>query len=124
MAKEEHRTVKRKMSRKGMYFTVDAIIGVSIIFVSLMLITSFHIVEKENKESSIISSDVVRVFTMTKVGEVDNAYVLQLIANGTIKKPESTIFEQLGDFWASGQCREPLRGSSPAAVRHDGSDRR
>ncbi len=92
-----------KMGKRAIYFTVDAMIAVSILFITLLLITSLKVVEKGNVEASIASSDVVRVFTMAKVGEVQNAYVQQLIIDGTIKKSNNTIFEQLGEFWSLGQ---------------------
>jgi len=89
--------------KKAVYFTVDALVAASIIFLSLVLVTSFHLSESDNDDSAIVANDIVRVFSIAKVGEVQSAYVQQLIANGTITKANNTLFEQFGEFWAAGK---------------------
>src|SRR3989338_8681844 len=89
--------------KRGMYFTVDAMIAVSIIFITLMLITSTHVSKKENTSSASAASDIVHIFTQAKVSELDNPYVQLLINDGTIKNSNNSVFDQLGEFWALGQ---------------------
>ncbi|HLD87504.1 MAG TPA: hypothetical protein VJB12_05590, partial [Candidatus Nanoarchaeia archaeon] len=86
--------------KKGVYFTVDAMIAVSIIFITLLLITSTHVSKKENTSSASAASDIVHIFTQAKVSELDNPYVQLLINDGTIKNSNNTVFDQLGEFWA------------------------
>lgn len=89
--------------KKGIYFTVDAMIAVTVIFASLVLITKFTIHEKEGNGLSVIAGDIAKVFSTTKVRELKNAYAGKLIANGTIQNANNTIFEQLGEFSIAGQ---------------------
>src|SRR3990167_2294352 len=60
--------------KKAVYFTVDALVAASIIFLSLVLVTSFHLSESDNDDSAIVANDIVRVFSIAKVGEKKAVY--------------------------------------------------
>lgn len=89
--------------KKGLFFTVDAIIAVSILLGSLILITTFYISEQPRVSLNYIATDMVSVLAELEVNEVDNDYIDELIANGNITKLDNTLLEQIGELWAEGK---------------------
>ena len=91
------------LNKRGMYFTVDSIIAVSIIFLTLYLVTSSYQEERQENPTYQKASDLVKVLSSTEVSELNNTYVKALIANGTITRVNNTLLEQMGEFWANNQ---------------------
>lgn len=94
--------ISQKMKKKAVYFTIDAIIGVTIILFSLALISTFSVTQREEANVQFLSSDLVKVFTHLKVNDLNNNFTKTLIANGSITRLNNSVFEQLGEFWAEG----------------------
>lgn len=86
--------------RKGVFFTIDALLASGIIIVAVLLVSNFYSEEQQTVNINYASQDLVRVFSTMTVGEANNGYVRALIANGDITNANNTILEQIGDFWA------------------------
>lgn len=86
--------------KKGIFFTIDAILGTSILILTIVLASSYYISETKTGASDYLSSDLVRTFSSLKVGEIDNEYVQTLIGNNNITKLNNTLLEQIGEFWS------------------------
>jgi hypothetical protein len=89
--------------KKGIFFTVDAILAASVLLVLILLVSKYYISEPDKTQASFFSQDLVKVFTNMKVIDLDNDYVKGLIANGVITKTNNTILEQIGEFWAENE---------------------
>lgn len=89
--------------KKGIFFTIDALIAASIIVLGLILASSFYISEKKSISINYLSSDIIRVISSMKISEVNNSYVNQLIAEGEITERELniSIAELIGEMWAT-----------------------
>jgi len=85
--------------KKGFLFTVDSIIGASIIITGILLINSFYIVEPSYTSLDYTSHDLINALSTLTIGEVNNSYVTELISNGKISNTDNTILEQIGEFW-------------------------
>ncbi|MEA3513879.1 MAG: VWA domain-containing protein, partial [Nanoarchaeota archaeon] len=92
-----------KKSKRGVFFTIDAMIAASIIVLGLILASSFYISEKKPTSISYLASDMTQVMSSLRISEVNNSYVNQLIADGVIeeKSLNNSIAEILGEMWAT-----------------------
>ena len=86
--------------KKAFFFTIDSLLASGIVIAAVLLVSSFYIAEQEKSNVNYASSDIVKVFSSMKVGEINNDYVKSLIASGEISNTNNTILEQIGDFWA------------------------
>ncbi len=86
--------------KKGIFFTIDSLLASGIIIVAILLVSNFYFSEHQKVNVNYASQDLVRVFSIMKVKEVDNDYVKSLIASGKITNIDNTILEQIGQFWA------------------------
>ncbi|MBI2651935.1 VWA domain-containing protein [Candidatus Woesearchaeota archaeon] len=87
--------------KKAIFFTIDALLASGIIIIAVLLVANYYSVEQQKVNVNYASQDLVRVFSTMTVGEVNNEYVKGLIASGEITNANSTILEQIGDFWAN-----------------------
>lgn len=88
--------------KRGVFFTIDAILAAGIFVAVILLVSSSHVSEPDKAQASFTSQDIIKVFTNLKVEEIDNGYIQNLIDTGVITKVDNTILEQIGEFWADG----------------------
>jgi len=93
------------MSRKGYFFTTDAIIAAGILIGIALATTMFYVEETPGSDVHFLASDLINVLSTLTVGEVTNSYVTELIAKGNITDMDATLLEQIGQFWAEGKDR-------------------
>mgnify|MGYP001595541651 CR=1 FL=1 len=87
--------------KKGVFFTIDALLASGIIIISIVLISKFYYSEQQTTNVNYASKDIVNVFSAMTVNGVNNEYVKNLIASGLITDTSNTLIEQIGDFWAN-----------------------
>ncbi|MCK5629165.1 MAG: hypothetical protein KAI26_00990, partial [Nanoarchaeota archaeon] len=99
-----------KRSKRGVFFTIDAMIAASIIVLGLILASSFYISEKKPTSISYLASDLTQVMSSLRISEVNNTYVNQLIADGVIEEKSfnNSIAEILGEMWATNRSEIAL----------------
>lgn len=85
--------------KKGFFFTIDSMIGASIIIIGLLLVNSFYIVEPSYTSLGYSSHDLINALSTLKINEVNNSYVDELISSGEITNTDNSILEQIGEFW-------------------------
>lgn len=86
--------------KKGVFFTIDALLASGIIIIAIVLISNFYYSGQQATNVNYASKDIVNVFSAMTVNGVDNEYVKSLIASGLITNTNNTLIEQIGDFWA------------------------
>src|SRR3989338_2391910 len=88
--------------RKAIFFTVDAMMALTIMVLGIALIADRNISEREIGSQLSLSTDIVAVLGELKVSEVNNTYVQELIANGSIEGAalNNSLLEQAAQFWA------------------------
>lgn len=89
--------------KKGVFFTIDSIIGAGIILAVIIFTSSIYAKETPSFHLNYLSQDLIRTLSILTVKEVDNEYLNSLIVDGTIKNTNNTILEQIGEFWAADQ---------------------
>ncbi|MBI4452528.1 hypothetical protein HY637_03800 [Candidatus Woesearchaeota archaeon] len=88
------------MKKRGIFFTIDALLASGIIILSIILISNFYVYEQQKVNVNYAAQDMVRVFSSLTVGEVNNEYVKNLTLSGIISNTNNTLIEQIGEFWA------------------------
>lgn len=86
--------------KRGIFFTIDAILAAGIFLVLILLISNVYVSDTPTQQVRFYSQDTLRLFTELKINEVDSDYVRDLIGSGTITELNNTVLEQVGDFWA------------------------
>src|SRR3989338_3108167 len=89
--------------KKGIFFTMDAILAAGIIILTILLASKYYIQEDQSSTGYFLSSDAVRIFSDIRVSELESAYAAQLIQSGDIEDANSTVLEQIGRFWSDGK---------------------
>jgi len=87
--------------KKGVFFTIDALLASGIIILTIVLISKFYYSEQQTTNINYASKDMVNVFSSMTVDGVNNEYVKSLISSGLITDTNNTLIEQIGDFWAN-----------------------
>ena len=86
--------------KKGIIFSTDALIALIIIFLTVLVV---YPMMKYSKHQVNIESDVIKVYSTLKIGEIDNFYVKTLISQKEIKDLNKSILEQIGEFYVTNE---------------------
>lgn len=90
---------KLSTSKRALFFTVDALIAALILISGLLLITASYVSEQPTSLINHLSQDLMNVLGEIKIYELNNSYVDELIANGSITDINNTALMQVGSFW-------------------------
>jgi len=89
--------------KKGMFFTIDSIIGAGVIFTVIILASSLYVSEQPSFNLNYLSQDIIKTLSTLTVIEIGNVYINERINSGDITKLDNTILEQIVQFWADDQ---------------------
>jgi hypothetical protein len=96
--KSERRLKKIPSSRRAQFFTIDALIALTIIIITIITISP---ILKQTKQESTLASDILQTLDSITIAEFDNAYARQLISEGKITNPSKSLLEQIGEFYVT-----------------------
>ncbi len=88
--------MKKRINKRAVFFSTDALIAMIIIFLSVLII---YPVIKYSHQDNYLQQDIISSFSALKIGEINNSYVKQLIADGLISDLNNTVLEQIGEFY-------------------------
>ncbi len=92
--------ITKTISRRALFFTIDALIAALIMIAGLLLITSSYTSEQPRTTINHLSHDFMNVLGELQVHEMNNTFIQALVDNGSITNLNNTILVQLGEFWA------------------------
>ena len=98
------------MRKKAVFFSADALIALIVIFTVVLAV---YPLAKNKREYSDASSDILKVLSSLKMGEIDNSYARDLISQGKIGDLNKSVLEQIGDFYVND---EPEAGTLAQSV--------
>lgn len=89
--------------KKGVFFTIDAVICASIIIMGIIMASSFYIYEIPKSSADYLPQDLLSVLSELKIYEIkdNNTYIMSLIGSGDISDLNSSIVEQIGELWSA-----------------------
>ncbi|MCX6710328.1 MAG: hypothetical protein NTV63_05265 [Candidatus Woesearchaeota archaeon] len=95
---------KRFMDKKGVFFTIDALLASTIILSGIILVSIIYSSSVPTQNLEYISNDMIVSLSSVKASELNSSYLKSLIALGQIKNSNlnSSALELIGDFWAEG----------------------
>ncbi len=90
----------KKSLKRGVFFTIDALIAALIMIAGLLLITSSYVSEQPRTVINHLSQDMLNILGELEVHEANNTFIQELVDNGSITDTNSSLLTQLGEFWA------------------------
>ena len=100
------------IKKRGIFFTIDAVLAASIIVISIIAASSYYVREVKTETIDYLAHDTIRVLTNLKVSEIDNTYTTELITAGNITRLNNTILEQIGEFWSEDEMVQASKFAS------------
>jgi hypothetical protein len=85
--------------KKGYYFVIDALVGSTIIFVSLMILLNNVSKGTKVQYNYELSEEYSTFILTTQIQDISNPYINQLIIDGQIQDQKLTILEQVTLFY-------------------------
>jgi hypothetical protein len=97
------------MSKRGIFFSIDALIALSIIFIVVLI--AYPLVSNVAHESK-IHTDLLVTLSTIKISELNNSYAQSLLSEGSVKNPNLTVLEQIGEFYVTNVTKARLLADS------------
>ncbi len=92
-----------KKEKRGVFFSIDVLIALGILLLAVLII---YPVVKSRHQESFIQQDVLDVLSSLKTGEINNAYVQELIEDEIITDLNKSLLDQIGEFYVTDKDRE------------------
>jgi hypothetical protein len=90
------------VKKKGYFFIIDAIIGLFVILIGVVMIYSVYMYEPSEEQTTLFSFDMMSFLSSNKVSDLNDAYAGSggiLSKNGNITDVDNTLLEQIGEFY-------------------------
>lgn len=91
------------MKKRGFFFSTDALLALFLVAAGIYLVSTLYINDPPDEHISVVSEDVISIISTTKVKDLNNSYLQELVDNGTITDNSSTVVEQIGILWTKGK---------------------
>jgi hypothetical protein len=95
--------------KKGVFFSIDALIALSIIVVALLI--AYPLVSNVKPKTE-LHYDLLSTLSTIKISELDNSYAKSLMEDGSIKDPSKSVLEQIGEFYVTNKTKAELLAES------------
>jgi hypothetical protein len=99
-------------SKKGIFFTIDAILGAGIVFAAVYFASTFYVEEQPTFHVDYKSQDLLDALASANVVEIKNPYVDSLISSGDITNLDNSIIQQIVEFWVEGDISKANKTAS------------
>ena len=78
---------------------MDSIIALFILVIGVTVVFAFRTAEPPTQQLELYSLDMMNYLSKTKIKEVNNAVVFEMLSDDRITNKENTLFEQLAEFY-------------------------
>ena len=92
------------IKKRGFFFVLDAVLGMFILTIGVVLITSSYIKAPQPVQVGLLSDDLLNFLSNTKIKDLNNPYAGiggELWKQGTIKDEDNSLLQQIGEFYAT-----------------------
>ncbi len=91
------------LKKRGYFFVLDSMLGLSIIIIGVFLIMSSYTKLPQPAQVGLIADDLLNFLSKTKIRDLNNAYAGiggELWDQGEITKSDNSLLQQIGEFYA------------------------
>ncbi|MBI2659225.1 hypothetical protein HYX05_03970 [Candidatus Woesearchaeota archaeon] len=95
--------LKNFLGKRGFFFILDAVLGLTVLVIGIFLITSSYVNAPQPQQVSLLSDDLMDFLSNKKIRELNNPYAGiggQLWAQGVITDADNSLLQQIGEFYA------------------------
>ena len=92
------------LKKRGYFFILDAVLGLSVLIIGVFLITSSYVDVPQPAQIALLSDDLLNFLSNTKVNELNNPYAGiggELWTQGIITDADNSLLQQIGEFYAT-----------------------
>jgi len=92
------------LKKRGYFFILDAVLGLSVLIIGVFLITSSYVNKPQPAQIALLSDDLLNFLSNTKVNELNNPYAGiggELWTQGIITDADNSLLQQIGEFYAT-----------------------
>lgn len=89
---------KDKQKRKGVLFVTDAILGIALLVLGMVLLTVFLVTEEPILQSTYSSQDAVEFLATITVGELESSYLAYLMNASDATDTTASVLEMIGIY--------------------------
>ena len=90
------------MSKKAMFFTLDALLASIVVVSALLLVNSYYVHHEPENNPGYVAEDMLMLLSEITVKDLNNSISRMLILNGTAEG-DTPVMEQIGRLWANNQ---------------------
>jgi hypothetical protein len=88
-----------KKLKKGVFFTLDALFAALLVGSAIVLSSTYFISDVSHPQLAFYSHDIVSALSNIRISEVNDTFIQSMIASGEISDPNSSVIEQIGEFY-------------------------
>ena len=92
------------LKKRGFFFVLDAAMGLFILIIGAFLIGTLYAQVPKTTQVGLLSNDLLNFLSTKKIQDLNNPYAGiggELWAQGLIKDPDSSLLQQIGEFYAT-----------------------
>ncbi len=97
--------------RKGQFYMIDAFFAAAILFVGIGFVVTSYVSVPQQRQTQLISQDLVTLLTQTRIGDLQNSYVR---ANYPILDEDLSPMQQVHRWWYNDTVVNP--GGCPSCL--------
>ena len=91
------------LKKRGYFFILDAVLGLSVLIIGVFLITSSYVNVPQTAQVGLLSDDLLNFLSNTKIKDLNNPYAGiggELWSGGYISDPDNSLLQQIGEFYS------------------------
>jgi hypothetical protein len=91
--------------RKGMFFTIDAIIASMILVIAILIVANTNITENPNTDINYYAKDIINVLSELTMGEIEGSIITALENDGNLTEKDlnTSVLDFISILWAEGK---------------------
>lgn len=88
--------------KRGYFFILDAMLGLSVLFIGIILISSSYVNVPQHSQVELLADDLLNFVSKRKIQDLNNPYAGiggELWKQGIITNPDNSLLQQIGELY-------------------------
>ncbi|MFH1134366.1 MAG: vWA domain-containing protein [Nanoarchaeota archaeon] len=95
--------------RKGVFFLIDAMLGILLMVIAVIAISTFFIQTEETSQSEMLTRDSVDFLANIKMRDLDSSLLADMANISNSTRANNSVLEQIGFFWVKNETEAARR---------------